>query len=274
MALYSTESAKIVLVILAVIATPLASGLIAGLVHRMRLRQQGEREPSILQPFVDFRQMFRQQPGSANDTAMLAVLLQLAFAMVSLLLLVLGRNLLAALALQLFSGLVAIVAAGNRNPGFIDQQRLNPLKQYLTYQPVVLLAAAGCGLVAGSFGVDAMLGQNRPLIVELPLVWLSLLYAAHVFSGVATEADLAGPVLAVARLAGCFRQAGLLLFAGLFAADSLIMAGLIAILLGYGLFAAECMANRFYCRVMAIWGWRLIYFACAINLTWIYIKYQ
>ena len=157
MALYSTESAKIVLVILAVIATPLASGLIAGLVHRMRLRQQGEREPSILQPFVDFRQMFRQQPGSANDTAILAVLLQLAFAMVSLLLLVLGRNLLAALALQLFSGLVAIVAAGNRNPVFIDHQRLNPLKQYLTYQPVVLLAAAGCGC-AGS----------RPLAAAAP----------------------------------------------------------------------------------------------------------
>ena len=87
------------------------------------------------------------------------------------------------------------------------------------------------------------------------------------------EADLAGPVLAVARLAGCFRQAGLLLFAGLFAADSLIMAGLIALLLGYGLSAADCLSNRFYCRVMTMGGERLIYFACAINLTWVYIKY-
>ena len=273
MALFLIESTKIVLVILAVIATPLASGLFAGLANRMRLRRQDGCDSPILQPFVDFSQLLRQQPDSPDKTAMIAVLLQLAFAMLSLVLLVLQRNLLAALALHLFSGLVAIVATGNGITGAIKQQQMNSLKQYLTYQPVVLLAAAGCGLVAGSFGIDAMLGQNRPLIVELPLFWLSLLYVAYVFRQISTEADLSGPVLAASKLAGCFRQAGLLLFAGLFAADSLIMAGLIALLLGYGLSAADCLSNRFYCRVMTMGGERLIYFACAINLTWVYIKY-
>ena len=74
----------------------------------------------------------------------------------------------------------------------------------------------------------------------------------------------------VAFFAGCGAVA---LSAGVVAADSLIMAGLLALLLGYGLATAEDLRGRLHWRLLAAWGWEFVYFACAINLSWLYIKY-
>ena len=273
MGVFSNESAKLVLVLLAIIATPVLSGLFAGLARRMRLRRDGGMEASIMQPFYDFNQLIRQQAGPAEKPAMFATLLQLAFSLLALALIVLQRNLLAALLLQSVSGLMAIAANSVRPVGDESLRRTNPLKLFLTYQPLVLMAAAGCGLAAGGFGIDAMLGLPRPLIIELPLLWLTLLYVAYISSRQEPEKSLHGPLLAVERLAGCFRQASLLLFAGVVAADSMIMAGLLALLLGYGLATAEDLRGRLHWRLLAAWGWEFVYFACAINLSWLYIKY-
>ena len=273
MAIISNESAKLVMVLLVVVATPVVSGLFAGLARRMRLRRDGGMEAAIMQPFYDFNYLIRQQAGPAGNTAQFSILLQLAFSLLALALIVLQRNLLSALLLQSFSGLMAIAANGVRPVGEDSLRRTNPLKLFLTYQPLVLMAAAGCGLATGGFGIDAMLGLSRPLIVELPLLWLSLLYVAYVSSLQETDKALRGPLLAVDRLAGCFRIASLLMFAGVVASDSLIMAGLVAVLLGYGLVVAEDLRSKLHWRLMAAWGWEFVYFACAINLSWLYIKY-
>ena len=273
MAIISNESAKLVMVLLVVVATPVVSGLFAGLARRMRLRRDGGMEAAIMQPFYDFKYLIRQQAGPAGNTAQFSILLQLAFSLLALALIVLQRNLLSALLLQSFSGLMAIAANGVRPVGEDSLRRTNPLKLFLTYQPLVLMAAAGCGLAAGGFGIDAMLGLPRPLIVELPLLWLSLLYVAYISSLQEPDKALRGPLLAVDRLAGCFRIASLLMFAGVVASDSLIMAGLVAVLLGYGLVVAEDLRSKLHWRLMAAWGWEFVYFACAINLSWLYIKY-
>lgn len=267
MAMFSNDPTKIVLVLLAVFATPVVSGLFAGLARRMRLRRVDGADASIMQPFYDFKQLIRQQPGQMGNTAMFSIVLQLAFSLLALVLILLQRNLLAALLLQSFAGLMAIAANGIRPVGDESLQRMNPLKLYLTFQPLVLMTAAGCGLAAGGFGIDAMLGLSRPLIVELPLLWLSLLYVAYVSGLQETAPPLRGPLLAVERLAGCFRQASLLLFAGVLVVDSLIMAGLIALVLGYGLVAAEDLRSRLHWRLMAAWGWEFVYFSCLINLV-------
>ena len=44
-------------------------------------------------------------------------------------------------------------------------------------------------------------------------------------------------------------------------------------LLGYGLATAEDLRGRLHWRLLAAWGWEFVYFACAINLSWLYIKY-
>lgn len=270
--LLTTQTEKIALALLAILATPLVAGLFAGLAMRMRLKRYGEVEVSILQPFYGFNQLIRQSLGSAGNTAKLATLLQLAFSLLAFAMIVLQRNLLAALLLHFFSGLIAVSVVATRMVGAKTLQQTNPFKMYATYQPVILLVAAGSGLVAGGFGVAAMLGQARPLVVELPLLWLSLAYVAYISSRLEPEV-FAGPLLAVTKLAGCFRQATLLLFIGVLAADSLIMAGLIALVLGYGLATAEDLRGRLNWRLAREWGWEFVYFACAINLSWVYIKY-
>jgi len=272
--LLTTNLAKIGVVAAAFIVTPLVSGLVTGLANRRRVSKDAGTETTLLKPFYDFSQLLRQAPAPAGNAAMIFVLLQLAFAMVALAMIVLQRNLLAALLLQACSSLIAIAVGMNQAVSREGAEVKNPVKSFLTYQPVLLAIAAGCGLAVGGFGVEAMLGQARPLVVELPLLWLSLLYVTYVSSRLDTEQVAAGPLLAVARLAGCFRQATLLLFAGIFWVDSMIVAGLVAVLLGYGLASADDLRARLPWRLALAWGWGFVFFACAINLSWVYIKYQ
>ena len=274
MVLLTTNLAKIGVVAAVFLVTPLVAGLLTGLANRMRVTKAADTETALLKPFYDFSQLLRQTPAVAGNASMIFVLLQLAFALLALAMIVLQRNLLAGLLLQACSSLIAMAVGMNQAASMEGVVAKNPLKSFLTYQPVLLAIAAGCGLAAGGFGVEALLGQTRPLVVELPLLWLSLLYVAYVSNRLDTEQVVAGPLLAVARLAGCFRQATLLLFAGIFWADSMIVAGLVAVLLGYGLAIADDLRARLHWRLALVWGWGFVFFACAINLSWVYIKYQ
>ena len=274
MVLLTTNLAKIGVVAAVFLVTPLVAGLLTGLANRMRVTKAADTETALLKPFYDFSQLLRQTPAVAGNASMIFVLLQLAFALLALAMIVLQRNLLAGLLLQACSSLIAMAVGMNQAASMEGVVAKNPLKSFLTYQPVLLAIAAGCGLAAGGFGVEALLGQTRPLVVELPLLWLSLLYVTYVSSRLDTEQVVAGPVRAVARLAGCFRQATLLLFAGIFWADSMIVAGLVAVLLGYGLAIADDLRARLPWRLALVWGWGFVFFACAINLSWVYIKYQ
>ena len=274
MVLLTTNLAKIGVVAAVFLVTPLVAGLLTGLANRMRVTKAADTETALLKPFYDFSQLLRQTPAVAGNASMIFVLLQLAFALLALAMIVLQRNLLAGLLLQACSSLIAMAVGMNQAASMEGVVAKNPLKSFLTYQPVLLAIAAGCGLAAGGFGVEALLGQTRPLVVELPLLWLSLLYVTYVSSRLDTEQVVAGPVRAVARLAGCFRQATLLLFAGIFWADSMIVAGLVAVLLGYGLAIADDLRARLPWRLALVLGWGFVFFACAINLSWVYIKYQ
>ena len=113
----------------------------------------------------------------------------------------------------------------------------------------------------------------RPPIVELPFLWGSLIYVAYVSAKLELDRIFAGPLLAVAQLAASFRQAVLVLLAGMFFSQSLLGVCVIAILLGCGLAAVDYLRACLSWRLKMMWGWGYVYFACAINLSWVYIKY-
>lgn len=271
--LLGMEFTHLALVIAIVTAIPFVSGLIAGCADKLQARLAGSSEPSLLQPFTNFRQLLRQNLNSVGDSLAIASLLQLVFSLLAVGVLVLQMNIVAALFFQAIAVLIVITVGMNRPVCAGDMSVNSKLQTFLTSQPILLLIGAGVGLTAGSFMLGSGQTSQWPLIVELPFLWGSLLYVTYVLGKFELDKIFNGPLLAVAQLADCFRQAMLLLLAGVFFSRSLLGACVVAVLLGCGLSAVDCLRFRLPWRLKMTWGWGYVYFACAINLSWVYIKY-
>ena len=270
---FGMEPARFILGIAIVAAIPVVAGLIAGVFDKLQARRTGSPEPSILQPFTNFRQLLSQELKTPSDSLAIANLLQLAFGLLAVGVLVLQLNIVAALFFQAIA-VLTVITVGMTRPACAGGLSANvKMRTFLTYQPVLLSIGAGIGLTAGSFLLDATQASLRPPIVELPFLWGSLIYVAYVSAKLELDRIFAGPLLAMAQLAASFRQAVLVLLAGMFFSQSLLGVCVIAILLGCGLAAVDYLRACLPWRLKMTWGWGYVYFACAINLSWVYIKY-
>ncbi len=271
--LLGMDFARLALVIAIVVAIPFVSGLIAGVADKLKARLAGSPEPSLLQPFIEFRQLLRQGLSSPEEKLAIASLLQLAFSLLAVGVLVLQMNIVAALFFQAITILIVITVGTTRQVcagGMADNSKW---LAFLTCQPILLLIGTGVGLTAGSFLLDPGQASLRPLVIELPFLWGSLLYVTYESGKLELDKIFTGPLLAVAQLADCFRQAMLLFLAGVFFTRSLLGACVVAILLGCGLSTVDYLRSRLPWQLKMTWGWGYVYFACAINLSWVYIKY-
>ena len=268
-----TEPFRLVLGIAIVAAIPFVSGLVAGLFVKLQARSAGNPELSLCQPFADFRNLLRQELQAPVGSLVIANLLQLAFSLLAVGMLVLQRNMVAALFFQAIAVLI-VITVGMSCPACVGGIAANvKMRTFLTYQPILLSVGAGIGLTAGSFLLDAGQAAARPLIVELPFLWGALVYVIYASGKLELDGIFAGPLLAVAQLAASFRQAVLLLLAGFFFTYSLLGACAVAILLACSLAAADYLGSRLPWRLPMTWGWGYVYFAGTVNLSWLYIKY-
>jgi hypothetical protein len=267
------ESFRLALGVAIVAAVPVAAGLMAGAFNKLQAKWTGGSEPSLLQPFINFRQLLGQELKSPGDSRAITNLMQLAFSVLAVSMLVLQKNIVAALFFQAIAGLMAIMASTSNSDCDGETTVDFKMKAFLTYQPVLLAVGAGIGLAAGSFLLDVGQAASRPLIVELPFLWGALVYVIYASGKLDLDGIFAGPMLAVAKLAASFRQAALLLLAGIFFTHSLLGACMVAILLACSLAATDCFLLRLPWRLPMTWGWGYVYFACTVNLSWLYIKY-
>lgn len=264
---------RVVPVIAIVAVTPLVSGLLAGLTGKLIAKQSQKPELPVLQPFYVFAQLLRLDLDWAEKILSMVTLLQLAFSLLALGVLVLQRNILVAVFFQSMSVMIAMTAEMARPSQVVAAATNKQLKTFLAYQPILLSVVAGVGLATGGFLPDSVQDSTRPLVVELPFLWLALVYVTYLSGKLELNRLFAGPLLAMAQLAGCFRQATLLFIAATFWTQNLVGICVVAILLSCGLAAAEFLRVRLPRRLTAAWGWGYVYFACAINLSWVYIKY-
>jgi hypothetical protein len=260
-AFWGTDSMIIGLGTLLVMGGPVVGGLVAGAVAIMKAKTEARQAPPLFGVIVDFFSLLRQAPNPVRQDLVFAVLLQLAFSLLSLALLIQQMNLLMVLFFHSFATLTVVAISGN-------------LKNFLVFQPVLLAIGAGLGLLTGGFSFATLFIQPGFFVLEMPFLWLCLLI---VFRGsglpVREDAGIAGPQLALMKLAACFRQTTLLVLAGAFWANSFVGAIFAALLIYLAVCLGEFIYPRLSWRVRIEWGYGYLFFACAANLSWLYIKY-
>jgi ech hydrogenase subunit B len=281
--------ATLIIAIAVIVLAPIAGGLISGIDRRITARLQSRFGPPILQPFYDVFKLFGKEPMVVNTWQALCAYVYVVGAALSVVLLFIGADLLL-IFFVLTVGAVFLVMGALASPSPYSQiggQR--ELLQMLAYEPLLILVFAAIAMVTGSFKVSAVFDQTRPLLYDIPLMFLVLGYAltiklrkspfdisachhAHqeLVRGVYTE--YSGPYLALIEIAHWYEVILILGICALFWATSLT--GMIILLVVT--YFAELVVDNVTARLT--WRWMLKsavgmgVVLTVINMLWLYAR--
>jgi len=279
----------IILVLAGLILAPLAGGFIAGLDRRVTARVQSRFGPPIAQPFYDVAKLLGKQAMIVNTWQIFCAYMYLLGAALSVVLLFLQSDLLLIFFVQAIGALFLVFGAMSAPSPYSQVGAQRELMQILTYEPLLILVFVGMFLATGSFSVADILAHERPLLYDLPLLFIVLGYVLTIklrkspfdFStshhghqelvkGVTTE--YSGPYLAIVEVAHWYETILLLGFVALFWATN-IWGMLLLLVATYFL---EVLIDNTMARLT--WRWMLRYVwgvglaLSLINLVWLYAR--
>jgi ech hydrogenase subunit B len=225
-------------------------------------------------PLRDFPQRLLKQPMNGSIEQSVCVTLHLVFNLLALVMLTLQMNLLPILFVQAFAASALIMARMGANIPFSEQSANCALKKFLTDQSLLFVVAIGVFFATGTFKITDVFEHPKFLFADLPLLLVALLVILYSMGKPESEvAVFSGPMLALVELAQCYRKAFLLLFAGLFFAHNLLWAVVAAVLIYLLVALSDRIPFGSAWRVKFAWSWGYVFFACGLNLTWVYLKY-
>jgi len=275
---------------IALLAAPLIGGLLMGIDRKLTARIQGRIGPPVLQPFFDVLKLLSKSPIALNRVQIVYAYLHLAFMLVVVTMLSLGQDMLMILFAHAFST-IALVLGGLcvRSPySRIGSQR--KIMQILAYEPILVLLVVGIYLIEPrSFMAASVLEAARPLVTQLPLVFLAFLMVVAIkldkspfdvasshhghqelIKGVTLE--YSGPYLAVIELTHMIEIAVLFGVIAMFWATNLA-AGLG---LAAGAFVLMIILDNAFARLHTRWMvrtmWSIPMMLAVANVIWLYYK--
>jgi formate hydrogenlyase subunit 4 len=283
----------IIILLATIIFAPIIGGLLTGVDRKITAHMQSRNGPPICQPFYDFFKLLGKEQLIVNQTQMVYVLGHLFFAMASLAMFILGQDLLMILFILAFSSIMLIMGAMSVRSPYSKIGAQREIIQIMAYEPVLILMVVGIFLATGSFMVKPlfanMFGFGKPLLYDLPLVFIAFLYVLTIklrkspfdfstshhghqelIKGITTE--FSGPQLAILELADWYE---LVLFLGLitmFFAQPIWVGMVIAL----GCYFIEILIDNISARMTWKWmlkaTWLVGIGVAMTNIIWLYLK--
>ena len=280
---------EIIIGVIALIASPIVGGLLAGLDRKISAHMQGRQGPPVIQPFYDVLKLFGKEHIAVNPMQDVYAAGFLIFMAAAVVMFFTGQDLLMIVFVSAFGNVSLIMGAMSvRSPmSRVGAQR--EIIQMMAAEPVILLAAVGLYLTRGSFLVSNALKGGMPLIATLPLLLIALLVVLTVklrkspfdFStshhghqelvkGLTME--YSGVQLALINIGEWLETVLLLGVVGLFWATP-VWAGVLLALIAYLL---EITVDNISARTT--WNWMLKFVGvfglglAVVNIVWLYLK--
>lgn len=163
-------------VVLIIILTPLAGGLLAGFDRIISARLQGRKGPPLLQPFYDVLKLLQKETIEVNTSHRFYVYVSLLFIVFTAIVMLLGGDILLTI-FVLTLGSIFFVFGGyaSQSPySVIGAER--ELLQMMAYEPMVFMTAAGLYYVTNTFFIKDIISRDIPAIVYLPAIFLGFVY--------------------------------------------------------------------------------------------------
>jgi len=219
--------------IIAVIAVPFIGGWLRGIDRKLTAHMQGRIGPPIAQPFYDIIKLFGKKPMVAGQAQLAFAFAFLGLTVSAVVLFALRQDLLLVLFVLFFGALCLPLGALSVKSPYSQYGGHRELLQFLSYEPILLLAAVPIALKSGGFTIANIFEYGQPLLPDLWITFIALLIAlaivmrkspfdisgsehAHqeLVRGVVTE--YSGPYLALIELGHWYEMVLLLSILGLF----------------------------------------------------------
>jgi ech hydrogenase subunit B len=275
-------------VLLITVAAPLIGGLLNGIDRKLSAHMQARKGPPLVQPFYDVLKLLGKERIMVTHMQDLYAIGCLVFMMAACVMLMTGQDLLMMLFVLAFGNVSLIMGAMTVRSPYSKIGAQREIIQMMAYEPVIIMVVVGVYLVTGSFLASDMLHYGRPLIVELPLLFLAYLlvlgiklrkspfdfstsHHAHqeLIKGITT--DFSGSQLALIEIAHWYELVLLLGLVAMFFAQPLW----VGILLALGAFLLEIVIDNITARVTWAWMLKVAWVAglgmALADIVWFYI---
>ncbi|MGC4019367.1 MAG: NADH-quinone oxidoreductase subunit H [Muricomes sp.] len=163
-------------VVLIIILTPLAGGLLAGFDRIISARMQGRKGPPLLQPFYDVLKLFQKETIEVNTSHRFYVYVSFIFIIFTAVIMLLGGDiLLTVFVLTLGSIFFVFGGYASQSPySVIGAER--ELLQMMAYEPMIFMTAAGFYYVTNTFFISDIVSRDIPVVVYLPAIFIGFVY--------------------------------------------------------------------------------------------------
>jgi len=168
------------IIVLALVYAPIMGLFLMGLERKLSARVQGRIGPPVFQPFYDLMKLFSKEALVLNRIQILYAYLHLAFMMVTVVLLVLGQDLLLVLFAHAFSTICLILGGMSVRSPFSRIGSHRKIMQMVAYEPILILMVIGIYLNQGSFMARDVLLLGKPMLLTLPLIFVAFVMAAMI----------------------------------------------------------------------------------------------
>lgn len=167
---------SIVGIIVFVVFAPVLGCLLSGIDRKVSAGLQGRVGPKLLQPYYDFRKLLDKEDATVNGAQDLYVWLYLLFIIAAGVVFFAGGNFLLCVFVLTLGSLFLIVAAYASRSPYAELGAQREIIQVMSYEPMVLIVAAGLFMATGTFRVEDIIAADVPAIRHAPLIFIGFLY--------------------------------------------------------------------------------------------------
>lgn len=159
-----------------VLLAPAVGGLLAGFDRILTARMQSRKGPPLMQPFYDVFKLFEKHGTVVNGFQNLFMFFFLILIIITGVIFFIGGNLLLTIFALTVAGVFLVLGAYSTNSPYSTIGAERELLQMMAYEPMLLIAAMGMYLVAGSFEVRHIAAVQKPLLYYLPLIFIGFVF--------------------------------------------------------------------------------------------------
>ncbi len=167
---------SIIGIIVFLVFAPIVGCLLSGIDRKLSAGLQGRVGPKLLQPYYDFRKLLDKEDATVNGAQDLYVWLYLLFIVAAGVVFFAGGNFLLCVFILTLGSLFLIVAAYASRSPYAELGAQREIIQVMSYEPMVLIVAAGLFMATGTFRVEDIIAADVPAIRYAPLIFTGFVY--------------------------------------------------------------------------------------------------
>ncbi len=167
---------SIIGIIVFLVFAPIVGCLLSGIDRKLSAGLQGRVGPKLLQPYYDFRKLLDKEDATVNGAQDLYVWLYLLFIIAAGVVFFAGGNFLLCVFILTLGSLFLIVAAYASRSPYAELGAQREIIQVMSYEPMVLIVAAGLFMATGTFRVEDIIAADVPAIRYAPLIFIGFVY--------------------------------------------------------------------------------------------------